>query len=244
MSFPASKLVDALTVPVRKPLPSGLNGTKPMPRSSHVAQHLFLGTPPPERVLALDCRHRVHRVRPADGSGGGLGQTEMLHLSRIDEILDRACDLLDGHLRVHPVLVVEIDGVDSQSAKGTIDHQPDDVGVAGHPSAGLAFDGIDVPPELGGDHHLALERGEGLADEFLVGIGAVDLGRVEEGDAALDCGAHQRDHLVPVGCLAVAAGHAHTAQPDGGDLQAVGAEGARFHGSKLRRLGCAREVLL
>jgi hypothetical protein len=37
MSLPASKLVDALTVPVRKPLPSGLYGTKPMPSSSHAA---------------------------------------------------------------------------------------------------------------------------------------------------------------------------------------------------------------
>ena len=37
MSLPASKLVDAVMVPVRKPLPSGLYGTKPMPSSSHAA---------------------------------------------------------------------------------------------------------------------------------------------------------------------------------------------------------------
>jgi hypothetical protein len=33
MSFPASKLVVAVTVPVRNPLPTGLYGTKPMPSS-------------------------------------------------------------------------------------------------------------------------------------------------------------------------------------------------------------------
>ena len=35
MSLPASKVVEVLIVPVRKPLPSGLYGTKPMPSSSH-----------------------------------------------------------------------------------------------------------------------------------------------------------------------------------------------------------------
>jgi hypothetical protein len=33
MSLPSSKVVEALTVPVRNPLPSGLNGTKPMPHA-------------------------------------------------------------------------------------------------------------------------------------------------------------------------------------------------------------------
>ena len=60
-------------------------------------------------------------------------------------------------------------------------------------------------------------------DELLVGVRAVDLGGVEEGDAAVHRGAEQRDHLLPVGLVAVAAGHAHAAQPDGGDLRAVGA---------------------
>jgi hypothetical protein len=33
MSLPASKLVEAVIVPVRKPLPSGLYGTNPIPNS-------------------------------------------------------------------------------------------------------------------------------------------------------------------------------------------------------------------
>jgi len=37
MSLLASKLVEAVMVPVRKPLPSGLNGTKPIPSSSQAA---------------------------------------------------------------------------------------------------------------------------------------------------------------------------------------------------------------
>jgi len=106
----------------------------------------------------------------------------------------------------------------------------DDLGPAGDPPPRLVFDRIDVAAELGGDHDLALVRGERLADEFLVGVGAIDFGGVEERDAAVHRGADQRDHLLPVGLVAVATGHAHAAQPDGGDLRAVGAQGALVHG--------------
>jgi hypothetical protein len=50
---------------------------------------------------------------------------------------------------------------------------------------GFAFDGIDVPPELAGDHDSVLVRSERLADEFLVGVRTVDLRSVKEGDPAV-----------------------------------------------------------
>ena len=52
---------------------------------------------------------------------------------------------------------------------------------------------IDVEAELGGDHDLVAHRLQRLADDLLVGERAVDLGGVEEGDAALDRRADQRD---------------------------------------------------
>ena len=116
---------------------------------------------------------------------------------------------------------------------------------------GLRSTGIDVPPELGGDHDLAPVRGERLADQFLVGVGAVDLRGVEERDAAVHSGADQRDHLLPVGLVAVATGHAHATQPDRGDLQAVGAQGALVHGcapvgrrKKAQLIGCHTETVV
>ena len=53
-------------------------------------------------------------------------------------------------------------------------------------AAVLARLGIDVEAELGGDHHPVAHRPQRLADHLLVGEGAIDLGGVEEGDAALD----------------------------------------------------------
>ena len=119
------------------------------------------------------------------------------------------------------------------------------VGAARDPPARLPFDWVDVPPELGGDHDLIPIGGERLADEFLVGVRTVDLGGVEERDAAIDRGADQRDHLLPVGLVAVAAGHAHAAQSDGGDLEAVAAEGALVHGSffSLWKVGCGQVIV-
>ena len=104
------------------------------------------------------------------------------------------------------------------------------LGPARDPAARLALDRIDVPAELGGDDDLVPEGGQCLADQFLVDVRAVHLGGVEEGDAAVHGGADQRDHLLPVGLLAVAAGHAHAAQPDRRDLRAAGAECALVHG--------------
>ena len=89
--------------------------------------------------------------------------------------------------------------------------------------------GVELEPELGGDHHLAAERRERLAHQLLVGEGAVDFRRVEEGDAALDGRADQRDHLCLVGGRAVAEAHAHAAEPEGGDFQAAVSEFALLH---------------
>src|SRR5215217_5436033 len=72
---------------------------------------------------------------------------------------------------------------------------------------------------------------------FLVDIRAVDLSGVEEGDAAIDSSADQRDHLLPVRPVAIAAGHAHASQSNGGDLQTGAAQSALVHRSySCRRL--------
>ncbi len=117
--------------------------------------------------------------------GGCLGHAEVLHLAGLDQLLDRAGDVFDRHLRVDPVLVVEVESLDAEPLQRAFDDLLDDLGPARHPSPGLPLDRIDVPAELGGDHHLVPIRGESLADEFLVRVRTVDLGRVEEGDTTI-----------------------------------------------------------
>jgi len=95
--------------------------------------------------------------------------------------------------------------------------------------AGRAARLVEPEPELGGDHDLVTYRGEGLADEFLVEVGPVDLGGVEERDTAVHRGPDEPDHLLPVpGVGAVALAHPHAAKPDRRDHQVM-SQGPLFH---------------
>src|SRR5262245_54827155 len=78
---------------------------------------------------------------------------------------------------------------------------------------------VGLEPELGGDYHLSALRSEGLAHELLVGQRAVDLGGVEEGDAAVDGRPDQGERLLLVHGRSVAEAHSHAAGPERRNLQ-------------------------
>ena len=94
--------------------------------------------------------------------------------------------------------------------------------------------GVGDQAELGGQHHLVPAALQRAADEFLVGVGAVDLGGVDEGDAQLQGAVDGAHGLVVVGAGAgVAVGHAHRAQADAGDVQVTQAD--VLHGDPVLR---------
>ena len=105
--------------------------------------------------------------------------------------------------------------------------------VSGRLSTPSALPVVQVEAELRRDHDLVADGLERLADELLVRERPVHLRGVEEGDAAVDRGADQRDHLLPVGKRRVALAHPHAAEPDRRDLQAV-SERALLHRLSLR----------
>jgi hypothetical protein len=82
------KVVDGVTVPVRKPLPRVLNGTKSDGEVGQRGEHLGFGVAGPERVLALGCGDWVDGVRGSDGAGAGFGQAEVADLSGGTEFAD------------------------------------------------------------------------------------------------------------------------------------------------------------
>ena len=151
----------------------------------------------------------------ADGSHARLGHAEVFDLARLDQVLDRPGHVLDGHLRIHAVLVVEIDGVDLQPLEGFLSHLPDVPGLAvGHRQLGwIVRAGREA--EFRGDHDLVTHRGEGLTDQDLVRIGSVDFGGVEEGDAQVHGLADEGDHLLGILGRAIGETHAHAAQAKG-----------------------------
>jgi hypothetical protein len=118
-----SKVVVVSIFPVRKPWPSGLHGTKPMPSSSHMA------------------------TTPADGLRPRLGEAEVPHLALPDQLLHRARHVLDRHARVHAVLVEKVDRFDAEALQHPLGRGPDVLGTAVQAAPALPRLGVDVPSE-------------------------------------------------------------------------------------------------
>ena len=90
------------------------------------------------------------------------------------------------------MLIEQVDGLDSEALERPFDRLPDALRLAGDAAVrpGLR---IDVEAELGRDHHVVPERAQRLADDLLVLERPIDLGGIEEGNAAFDRGADQLD---------------------------------------------------
>ena len=68
-------------------------------------QHFGFGFSPPDRIFALDGGHALNGMGAADEIGAGFRQPEMFDLSGLNELFDRPGYILDGNVRVGPVLI-------------------------------------------------------------------------------------------------------------------------------------------
>src|SRR5687767_10814445 len=91
------------------------------------------------------------------------------------------------------MLVIKIDVVSSEALQRFLDDAPDSLRPAVQPVGA-----VDLEAELRGDCDLVAYRREGFADEFLVGVRAVDLRGIEERHATLVGVANHTDALGPV----------------------------------------------
>src|SRR5579871_6792570 len=170
----------------------------------------------------------MHGVGAADRVGGGLGEAEEPHLALLHELGHGADGLLDGDVRVHAVLVVEVDVLDPEPLQGGVACLAHVLGVAAdaQPLATLAAN----VAELGGQHHVVAAAAYRPADQALVGERAVHVGRIEERDPELECPVDRGDRLLVVG-LAVELGHAHATEALHRHLASLATESARLHHS-------------
>ena len=163
---------------------------------------------------------RVHGVGAADRFGSGLGQADVQDLSLGHQLGQGADGVLDGSVRVYPVLVVEIDAVGTQPPQGALDRGPDVRWAAVERSGASA--GVRDEAELRRHHDIVAASLEGAADELLVRVGAVDLGGVDVGDAQLQGSLDGADRLgVAAARVEVVAGHRHRAEPDARDVESA-----------------------
>ena len=190
-------------------------------------QHLVLDVAAEQRVLALDRGDGVDGVRAPDRVGRRLAEPDVADLALLHQLGQRADGLLDRRVRVHAVLVVEVDVVGAQPLERALERLPDVLRRAVEAAPGGAV-GLRLDAELGGDDDLVAAAGERAAEQLLVVVRAVQLGGVEEGDAELDRPVQRGDRLVGVG-LAVEGGHAHAAEAEGGDGESAGSQLSLLH---------------
>src|SRR5947207_2270418 len=164
----------------------------------------------------------------ADGLGSGLGQSDVQDLSLCHQLAQGADGVLDGGVRVDPMLVIEVDAVGTQPLQGALDSGPDVRRAAVEGSGATA--GVRDEAELRRHHDTVAPPLQSAADEFLVRVGAVDLGGVDVRDAELESPADRAERLsVAAARVEVIAGHRHRAQSYAGDVES--AQRNVFHGN-------------
>ena len=175
---------------MRKPLPSGLNGTKPMPSSSSVGSTSRSGSRHHSEYSLCSAVDRLDRVGAANRLHARLRQPEVFDLAFADQVLDRARDVLDRHVGIDAVLIEEIDPIGLEPLQRRVGDLADVRRPAVQPRLLAAF---ELEAELRRDHDLIANRRERFADELFVRERPVDFGRIEERDAAIDGRTNDRD---------------------------------------------------
>ena len=132
----------------------------------------------PQRQFALHARHRMHGIGGHDLLDARLGQSEVADLARADQLGHGAPCLLDRHLRIHAVQLVEIDRVDAEPAQRCIARSADMLGRAVAPIRG-GVDGDEADLRRDDDAVAQARAHDVLADDLLVGERSVDIGGVE-----------------------------------------------------------------
>src|SRR5262249_18008500 len=122
-------------------------------------KHLAFRFAPPQRILVLQRRDRLHGMSATNRGDAGLRQAEMLHFSFADEIANRARDILDRNVGIDAMLVEKIDGVGPEAAQRRFGHLANmsRTAVESLPAFSLR---PDPKTELRGDDHAAAERSQ------------------------------------------------------------------------------------
>src|SRR6202034_1034401 len=175
---------------------------------------------------------RVNGGRAPYGLGLGFGQSEMADFSLAHEIGQGADGVLDRRLRIDPMLVIEVDRLDSEPLEARVARLAHVSGVAPDrkESALRTADGA----EFRGQYDLVAAAPDCPPDQLFVASDPVHVGRIEKRKAALDRAMDGGDRLVVV-ATGVEFRHPHASQTEGRNREAGTSEFALFH-DLLRRL--------
>ena len=103
----------------------------------------------------------------------------MQHFSFCDQLFHRAGYVFNWHVRIDPVLVIEIDAVGSKAFQGFLNHFLDVLRSAVKKKAALFI----VEAKFGCDSNSVADWRERLSYKIFVCVGTVEFGCIEERDA-------------------------------------------------------------
>src|SRR6478672_1591735 len=83
--------------------------------------HFLLRSSRPHRVFALKSSERLDCVCPTDRLHACFRKAEVLDLTLLDQILHRAGDVFDRHVRVNSMLIEQVDDIDSEPLERALD---------------------------------------------------------------------------------------------------------------------------
>src|SRR6185437_2921991 len=78
---------------------------EPYPEFLQYREHLRFGLSPPQRVFALQRGDGLNFVRTANSLHACFGESEVLHLAFLNQLLHGSGDVFDRNVRIHAVLV-------------------------------------------------------------------------------------------------------------------------------------------
>ena len=171
----------------------------------------------------MERRDRVDGVRAPDVRYTRLGQAEEAHFARLHQLANRAGHLLDRHSRIDAVLIQHVDMIRLKAPQRFLNHLADVLRPTVEPST-LPL--LDAHAKFSGENHLITSPFERPAQQFLVEVGAIHLGCIEEGAAQFDGAVDGGNRLALVALLGSTVGltHAHAAEAERGDLKTLLAE--------------------
>ena len=172
----------------------------------------------------------MHAGRAPKGLWPRLREADVTRLSRSHELGHGAHAVLDRHLRVHAMELVEVDVVDSEPAQAVL-AGVQDVGRAAVDPADGVVRRVAHDAALGREHHAVAPAANGASHELLVGERAVHVRGVEQRHAEVEGAVDGGDRLRLV-ARTVELAHAHAAEADGGDLER--AQSSRLHAAGVR----------
>src|SRR5579883_31915 len=173
-------------------------------------------------------------MRPADGRGRCLAQTQVTHLPLPYQFRHRADGLFNAHLWIDAVQVVEIDGIDPQPLERVVAGPAHVLRPSVETPSPLTV-GAAHEAEFRGHPHFVAPAADCLADQLFVGVRSVGVRRVEQIDPEFQSSVDGCQGLRLVGGP-VGIAHTHAAESNRRDGQTLLAESSLLHVLLLAKL--------